>query len=57
MAPRLERCTFSLVEARVVSREMRAYYDRRAGEYDDWWLGAGLFAERDRPGWAAEVKL
>lgn len=35
---------------------MRAYYDRRAGEYDDWWLGAGLFAARDRPGWAAEVE-
>ena len=23
--------------------EMRAYYDRRAAEYDDWWLGTGLF--------------
>jgi SAM-dependent methyltransferase len=34
---------------------MRAYYDRRAAEYDDWWLGTGLFAERDRPGWAQEV--
>lgn len=34
---------------------MRAYYDRRADEYDDWWLGTGLFAQRDRPGWAAEV--
>ena len=34
---------------------MRAYYDRRAGEYDDWWLGTGLFARRDRPGWAEEV--
>jgi demethylmenaquinone methyltransferase/2-methoxy-6-polyprenyl-1,4-benzoquinol methylase len=34
---------------------MRAYYDRRAGEYDDWWLGRGLYAERDRPGWADEV--
>jgi demethylmenaquinone methyltransferase/2-methoxy-6-polyprenyl-1,4-benzoquinol methylase len=31
------------------------YYDRRAGEYDDWYLGNGLFAERDRPGWEAEV--
>lgn len=35
---------------------MRAYYDQRAREYDDWWLGAGLFASRDRPGWAEEVK-
>ncbi len=29
---------------------MRAYYDRRAAEYDDWWNGTGLFATRDRPG-------
>ena len=29
---------------------MREYYDRRAPEYDDWYLGRGLFAERDRPG-------
>jgi ubiquinone/menaquinone biosynthesis C-methylase UbiE len=34
---------------------MRAYYDDRAAEYDDWWLGSGLFAQRDRPGWATEV--
>ena len=34
---------------------MRAYYDRRAAEYDDWWLGTGLFAERERPGWSEEV--
>src|SRR5207342_3370285 len=27
----------------------------RAPEYDDWWLGAGLYAQRDRPGWAEEV--
>jgi len=33
----------------------RAYYDRRAAEYDDWYLGAGLFAKRVRPGWAEEV--
>src|SRR3954466_11410082 len=30
---------------------MRAYYEQRAAEYDDWWLGTGLFAQRDRPGW------
>ena len=35
---------------------MKAYYDRRAPEYDDWWRGAGLFAERDRPGWGDEVE-
>jgi ubiquinone/menaquinone biosynthesis C-methylase UbiE len=35
---------------------VKAYYDRRAPEYDDWWRGAGLFAERDRPGWRDEVE-
>jgi ubiquinone/menaquinone biosynthesis C-methylase UbiE len=40
----------------VVNEEMRAYYDRRAREYDDWWLGTGMFAARDRPGWAEEVE-
>jgi demethylmenaquinone methyltransferase/2-methoxy-6-polyprenyl-1,4-benzoquinol methylase len=40
---------------RIVDDEMRAYYDRRAREYDDWWHGTGLFEERDRPGWAAET--
>jgi ubiquinone/menaquinone biosynthesis C-methylase UbiE len=31
------------------------YYDTRAPEYDDWYLGQGVFAERDRPGWKAEL--
>lgn len=35
---------------------MREYYDRRAREYDDWWLGRGLFANRDRPCWDDEVE-
>ena len=35
---------------------MRAYYEARAGEYDDWWLGRGLYAGRDRPGWHEEVE-
>lgn len=39
----------------VVGERMRAYYDRRAREYDDWWLGTGLFAARDRPGWHEDV--
>ena len=39
----------------IVDPEMRAYYDRRAEEYDDWWLGTGLFASRERPGWDEEV--
>jgi ubiquinone/menaquinone biosynthesis C-methylase UbiE len=34
---------------------VKAYYDRRAPEYDDWWLGTGLHAGRDRPGWDDEV--
>lgn len=34
---------------------MKAYYEARAHEYDDWWLGAGRFAERDRPGWEDEL--
>jgi SAM-dependent methyltransferase len=34
---------------------VKEYYDRRAPEYDDWWLGHGLFAERERPGWEAEL--
>ncbi len=42
--------------ARVVDDEMRTYYDDRASEYDDWWLGTGLFAARERPDWSAEVE-
>jgi ubiquinone/menaquinone biosynthesis C-methylase UbiE len=30
---------------------VKAYYDARAPEYDDWYFGTGGFAERDRPGW------
>src|SRR3954454_11421403 len=30
---------------------MREYYEQRAAEYDDWWLGTGLLEQRDRPGW------
>jgi hypothetical protein len=25
---------------------MKAYYHARAPEYDDWWLGRGVFAGR-----------
>jgi ubiquinone/menaquinone biosynthesis C-methylase UbiE len=35
---------------------VKAYYDRRAPEYDEWYRDAGRFAERDRPGWAQEVE-
>jgi len=35
---------------------VKAYYDQRAPEYDEWYRGTGRFAERDRPGWEAEVE-
>jgi ubiquinone/menaquinone biosynthesis C-methylase UbiE len=35
---------------------VKAYYDRRAPEYDEWYLGSGRFAERDRPGWDQEIE-
>jgi ubiquinone/menaquinone biosynthesis C-methylase UbiE len=35
---------------------VKAYYDRRAPEYDDWWLGQGLYADRERPGWEDELR-
>jgi ubiquinone/menaquinone biosynthesis C-methylase UbiE len=34
---------------------VKAYYEARAREYDDWWLGTGRFAERERPGWDEEL--
>jgi demethylmenaquinone methyltransferase/2-methoxy-6-polyprenyl-1,4-benzoquinol methylase len=34
---------------------VREYYDRRAPEYDDWYRGVGVFAERDRPQWEDEL--
>jgi len=34
---------------------VKEYYDARAREYDDWYLGTGLHAERRRPGWPDEL--
>jgi len=34
---------------------VKAYYERRAREYDDWYLGLGRFADRDRPAWEENV--
>jgi ubiquinone/menaquinone biosynthesis C-methylase UbiE len=34
---------------------VKEYYDTRAAEYDEWYLGTGLFAGRDRPDWDAAV--
>jgi ubiquinone/menaquinone biosynthesis C-methylase UbiE len=38
------------------TRAMKQYYDDRAPEYDEWYLGIGLFAERDRPGWEEDLR-
>jgi ubiquinone/menaquinone biosynthesis C-methylase UbiE len=35
---------------------VKTYYDRRAPEYDDWWLGRGLYSDRVRPGWEDELE-
>ncbi len=35
---------------------MKEYYDRRAPEYDDWWLGTGLASTRVRPGWEEDLQ-
>jgi ubiquinone/menaquinone biosynthesis C-methylase UbiE len=34
---------------------MKLYYQRRAPEYDDWYLGTGIHAGLDRPGWDEDV--
>ena len=39
----------------VVNEEMRAYYDRRAPEYDEWWLAPDRWKGQERPGWTEEV--
>jgi ubiquinone/menaquinone biosynthesis C-methylase UbiE len=30
---------------------VKNYYNTRAPEYDEWYLGLGVFADRERPGW------
>ena len=35
---------------------MKAYYEQRAREFDEWYLGLGRFAELDRPGWEDELE-
>ncbi|MGA3077989.1 MAG: methyltransferase domain-containing protein, partial [Bryobacteraceae bacterium] len=39
-----------------MTEKERVYYERRAPEYDDWYLGTGLFAARVRPGWHEELE-
>jgi ubiquinone/menaquinone biosynthesis C-methylase UbiE len=38
-----------------VRAEERRYYELRAPEYDDWYLGRGLHEGVERPGWDEEV--
>jgi ubiquinone/menaquinone biosynthesis C-methylase UbiE len=33
---------------------VKAYYEARAGEYDDWWLGRGLYANNRPDDWHEE---
>jgi demethylmenaquinone methyltransferase/2-methoxy-6-polyprenyl-1,4-benzoquinol methylase len=35
---------------------MREYYDTRAPEYDEWYLGLGKFAGVERPDWDEDVR-
>lgn len=46
---RIEGATFARDSATA------AYYEQRAIEYDEWYLGQGHFTARDRPGWHDEV--
>jgi ubiquinone/menaquinone biosynthesis C-methylase UbiE len=39
----------------VAYAAVKAYYEARAREYDDWYLGVGRYADRDRPGWEEEL--
>jgi ubiquinone/menaquinone biosynthesis C-methylase UbiE len=34
---------------------VKEYYQARAQEYDDFWLGRGLYSARERPGWEEEL--
>jgi ubiquinone/menaquinone biosynthesis C-methylase UbiE len=40
----------------IRGRAMKQYYDTRAPEYDEWYLGLGRFADLDRPGWEEDVR-
>jgi ubiquinone/menaquinone biosynthesis C-methylase UbiE len=39
----------------IVDRQMRDYYERRARDYDDWWIGSDSFRGTVRRGWSEEV--
>jgi ubiquinone/menaquinone biosynthesis C-methylase UbiE len=36
---------------------VKTYYDRRAPEYDEWYLGLGRFDGLERPNWDDELRL
>jgi SAM-dependent methyltransferase len=36
---------------------VKAYYHARAPEYDNWWLGLGDYAGRERPGFGDELEV
>jgi ubiquinone/menaquinone biosynthesis C-methylase UbiE len=38
-----------------VRAEERRYYELRAPDYDDWYLGRGRFEDVERPGWDDEL--
>jgi ubiquinone/menaquinone biosynthesis C-methylase UbiE len=40
----------------MADRDVHHYYDRPAADYDDWWLGRGIYASQPRPGWSEEVE-
>ncbi|MGH9067926.1 MAG: methyltransferase domain-containing protein [Acidimicrobiales bacterium] len=46
----------SSTPAFATDRATADYYDQRAAEYDDWYLGTGLFAKRSRLGWRPAVQ-
>jgi hypothetical protein len=35
---------------------MKAYYDTRVPEYDEWYLGLGRFEDLKRPEWDEDVR-
>jgi ubiquinone/menaquinone biosynthesis C-methylase UbiE len=39
----------------AVWEAVKEYYDARAPEYDEWYLDAGQYAARERPGWQEAV--
>jgi ubiquinone/menaquinone biosynthesis C-methylase UbiE len=48
--------TDSSGSTRVLYEAVKAYYDRRAPEYDEWYRGLGRFDGLDRPNWDDEVR-